>query len=239
MVSDPRRKRAPVAPPPGPLSLRPTAGLFGGLSKEHVADILRSGVVRRFARGRIVVREGDPATHLFLIKRGSVDYHRVARNGRQVLLTRLFPPDTFGLGTFLDKPIAYIGTARTLQETELYSWEHRRLRKLTELYPKLAENALRIALEYIRLYSERHLALVSDTAEHRLARTLTQLGIRNGHTHPKGLEVRITNDDLASLADIGYFTASRLLNKWRQRGALEKSRGKVVIRCPEKMLAML
>jgi hypothetical protein len=33
------------------------------------------------------------------------------------------------------------------------------------------------------------------------------------------------------------FTASRLLKDWELKGAVEKSRGKVLIRCPEKLLA--
>ena len=40
--------------------------------------------------------------------------------------------------------------------------------------------------------------------------------------------------DLASLADVGYF--SRLLNKWKRKGALVKTRSKVVILHPEGML---
>jgi hypothetical protein len=71
-------------------------------------------------------------------------------------------------------------------------------------HSKLEENALRIALEYIRLDSDRHLALVSDTAEHRLSRMLTLPGSRIGRHGPEGLELQITNEHLASLADISF-----------------------------------
>jgi CRP-like cAMP-binding protein len=80
------------------------------------------------------------------------------------------------------------------------------------------------------------MALVTDTAEHRLAYTLTQLGTRTGHLLSDGLEVNVKNEDLASLADISLFTASRLLKNWERQGALEKNRGRVLIRCPEKLL---
>jgi CRP-like cAMP-binding protein len=80
------------------------------------------------------------------------------------------------------------------------------------------------------------MALVSDTAEERLAYTLTQLGSRAGHMLSTGLEVEIKNEDLASLADISLFTASRLLQNWERKGALEKHRGRVLILCPEKLL---
>jgi len=51
------------------------------------------------------------------------------------------------------------------------------------------------------------------------------------------VEVDIKNQDLASLADVSFFTASRLLNVWDRDGVVEKSRGKIVIRSPEKLLA--
>ena len=47
----------------------------------------------------------------------------------------------------------------------------------------------------------------------------------------------VKNVELASLADVSSFTASRLLQEWERKGAVEKSRGKVLIRSPEKLLA--
>jgi CRP/FNR family transcriptional regulator len=197
---------------------------------------MATAVVRRFPAGQTIVRAGDPGTHLFLLRTGSVDFYRVTAEGQQVLIIRFAPGDTFGFATLLAKPLGYVGTAEALRETELYVWEHAWVRHFAGKHPVLTENALRIGLEYIRLYSDRHLALVSDNAEDRLRRTLSLLGIRTGEWHARGLELQITNERLASLADIGYYTASRLLNKWERKGAVEKSRGKVIVLSPERML---
>ena len=239
MVSNAKLKRASAAAPPADAgsNTRPAVRLFSGLGNDDIASIMALGVVREFATGQTIVRAGEPGTHLFLVKTGSVDYYRVTPEGRQVLIIRLSQGDTIGLGTLLDKPIGYIGTAQTLQETELYAWDQRRVRGFVAKHPMLAENALRISLEYIGLYSDRHLALVSNNAEDRLARTLTQLGERTGRRHPRGLEIQITNELLGALADTGSYTASRTLSKWEREGAIEKSRGKIVIRNPEKMIA--
>jgi len=223
--------------PPGGQSTKPVVSLFSGLSDHDITKIMASGLVRRFPAGQTIVRANDAGAHLFLLKTGSVNYCRVTPGGQEILIIRLSPGDTFGLGTLLPKPIGYIGTAEAFRETELLVWEHRMIYELAMTHSKLAENALRIALEYIRLYSDRHLSLVADTAEHRLSRMLTLLGNRIGRHGPEGLELQITNEHLASLADISSYTASRLLNKWERNGAVEKSRGKVVIRCPEGMLA--
>ena len=232
-----QRTLATAAPPAnGQAISRSSCCLFHGIGKDDIASFMASGVVRAFARGRIIVRAGDPGTHLYILKTGAADYIRAAPEGQQVLIIRLAPSDTVGLGTILDKPVGYIGTAETLEDTEVYAWEHRQVRQFAAKHPLLAENALRITLEYIRLYSDRHLALVTNNAEDRLAGTLMQLAARTGHHHTKGLEINITNEALAALADVGPFTASRLLQKWERKGAVEKRRGKLVILAPEKML---
>jgi CRP-like cAMP-binding protein len=54
---------------------------------------------------------------------------------------------------------------------------------------------------------------------------------------PGGVEVDIKNEDLASLADVNFYTVSRILAAWESQKVVSKSRGKVLIRCPERMLA--
>jgi CRP-like cAMP-binding protein len=150
-----------VVPPSGQSSTKPVVRLSSGLSDHDITKIMASGLVRRFRAGQTIVRANDAGAHLFLLKTGSVNYCRVTPGGQEVLIIRLSPGDTFGLGTLLPKPIGYIGTAEAFRETELYVWEHQMICEFARTHSKLAENALRIALEYIRLYSDRHLALVS------------------------------------------------------------------------------
>jgi CRP/FNR family transcriptional regulator len=204
MASRPGLKRTPELAPAAQSPARSAARLFRGLDKDQIAHIMESAVVRRFDTGQTVIRCGEPARNLFLIQTGSVNYSRMTPEGHEILLTQLSEGETFGLGTLLEKPIGYIGTAATVRDTELYTWDHEWICRCAGEYPRLPLNALRIALEYIRLYSERHLALVSGSAEHRLTRTLMRLGARKGKPHPRGLEVHITNEHLASLADVHY-----------------------------------
>jgi CRP-like cAMP-binding protein len=51
-----------------------------------------------------------------------------------------------------------------------------------------------------------------------------------------GVEFDVTNEDLASAANITPFTASRLLSEWQRNRAVVKRRGKIVLRSPERLL---
>jgi CRP-like cAMP-binding protein len=211
-------------------------GLFKGLKQNEIRAILALAIKRAFNTSEVIIRHTEPGTRLFLVHIGNVDYQIVASDGKNILLWRFVPGDIFGVAAFLSEPIGYLGTAKSVSRSEVLMWDHRTLFRLASAYPRLAENALRTALGYIALYTERHIRLMSGNAQERLAFALTSLGSRVGHALPTGLEIDIKNEDLASLADVNFFTATRLLKEWERKGAVEKSRGKVLIRCPEKLL---
>jgi CRP-like cAMP-binding protein len=210
--------------------------LFAGLTKDEVSAILAATVRRRFGASETVIEADDPATHLFVVRSGSADYFVVSETGHRILLRRMLPGNVFGVAAFISQQSNYLGVATAVHTLEVLTWEHRLLHGLARAYPRLVNNAFRIALHYIAMYAERHARLVSCTASERLASALTGLAFRMGHTLPDGVEVNVKNDDLAALADVSPFTTSRLLNEWERKGAVEKARGKVLIRCPEKLI---
>jgi CRP/FNR family transcriptional regulator, nitrogen oxide reductase regulator len=228
----------PAEPMRSNLSIEPASvRFFTGLEKSDTKVILAAATRRKFKVGEIVARAEAPASHVFLVKEGYVDYYVATSDGREILLRRLVSGNIFGVGAFLSEPIGYVGTSKSVHDSELYVWDHTVIRQLAKGYPRLAENALRTVLRYVALFAERHLALVSKPAQERLAFALTSLGSRAGHLVPSGVEINIKNEELASLADVSSFTASRFLQEWERKGAVEKGRGKVLIRCPEKLLA--
>ena len=214
-----------------------TPTIFRGLGAHEIAAIRHAAVQRTFTASEVIITAEDPALRLFLPEIGQVDYFILTHDGSQLLLRRLGPGDPFGFAAFLSEPTGYLGTARSVGNSEILVWEHHIIRHLGRSYPRLVENSLRIALNYIALYAKRHIAIVSNTAQERVACVLTSLGSRFGHALPEGLQVEVKNEDLASLSDVNFFTVSRILKHWEQQGTITKARGKVLIRRPEDFLA--
>jgi CRP-like cAMP-binding protein len=165
-----------------------------------------------------------------------VRFSRLGSTGREVVLGVLGSGDVFGLGSILAAPIEYMGTAESLERGEALVWTRDVIRGLAEKHPELAGNVLHIALLYAAQFAERHERLLSRTAEQRLAHALMRLGSRTGTPSASGIDVRINNDQLASLADVSPFTASRLLKDWERTGTVNKARGSVRIITPERLL---
>lgn len=215
----------------------PGSNLFSALGENEIKAVKEAAARRSIEASRIIVRANEVADRLFLIETGFVDYYVSTEDGREILLRRLAAGDVFGVASFLSKPIGYLGTAKAVRHIHVLEWKGLVIRQLAKTYPQLVENALRTALGHLALYAKRHIGLVSNTAQERLAWALSSLGSRTGHAVPSGVEVDIKNEDLASLADVGVFTTSRILKDWDRHKVLEKGRGKVIIRSPEKLLA--
>ena len=209
------------------------SSLLAGISQENLEKILSAAENRQITRKQIIVNAGDAGEHLFLLRRGHARYYRTTKQGDEIVLRWLVPGDTFGLRTLLKNPPSYVGSAEALSNGEVLVWTHAKVQKLAALYPQLEENALRILLQYLRNYADRHIRLVSKSAEERLADVLLILEHKQGQVHGSGVELEITNEQLSALADISRFTTSRLLSKWHRKGIISKQRAKVVIRTPE------
>jgi len=78
-------------------------------------------------------------------------------------------------------------------------------------------------------------ALTCHNARQRLAELLVTLAGAIGRVTRSGIELDVTNEELASASNVTLFTASRLLNEWQRQGALTKSRRKVLLRSPERL----
>jgi CRP-like cAMP-binding protein len=213
-----------------------TPPLLAGMIDADRCTVVALASIREVAARTVLCRQAETAEQLFLIRTGRVRFARTTADGRDVLLRRLGPGECFGLASLIEGPVHYMGTAVTMEATTVYAWGADAIRQAAATHPQLSQNALRIAFSYVAEFSERHIALLSRTAEQRLGRTIARLGATSGRVLPNGVEVDITNHDLAAMADVGMFTVSRQLKAWEREGHLLKRRLRVVIRHPEALL---
>jgi CRP-like cAMP-binding protein len=210
--------------------------LLAGISPDARREIIAGSRRLTLRPAQVLFRTGEPAEQLFVLRKGRVKFARLARTGREIVMAIMVPGDICGLGTILTQYMNYIGTAESLESGEVFVWSRKTIQALADEHPQLPQNALQVALRYVAVFAERHERLFTVTAEQRLARALTRLGVQTGTRERSGIEVRIKNEQLASLADVSPFTASRLLKRWERDGVITKSRGIVHIICPEKLL---
>lgn len=218
------------------LAIARSSSFLTGLEEPAIRAILGGAKIRRISAKDNIVTGGQQATHFFLIQSGQVQYYHLTKDGESVLLAWMVPGDVVGLTALLNSPSTYMATAGATSDCELLAWDRSVIRQLVSRHPLLGENGLRIALANLRAYVERHIGLVTKTAQERLAETLLTLGDKSGEVHADGIEIQATNDQLGALADVSAFTASRVLSSWEREGILSKGRGRVLLHAPEALM---
>lgn len=215
--------------------LRPK--LFDGLAPEELQAALGAGSVRRYAANSVITNEGDHADRLYLLLEGRARFFMLSPHGQKTILLRIAPGEIYGLAAILARRTLYIVSAEAVLDSFVLVWERDALRRLAAQCPLLLENALLISAEYLVLYRATHVSLISHSARERVANVLVNLASGFGEKVEDGVELDINNEELANEANVTLFTTSRLMSEWQRKGMVVKTRGKVLLRSPEMLLA--
>jgi CRP-like cAMP-binding protein len=130
----------------------------------------------------------------------------------------------------------YIASTEAIADSRILVWDRKTIRDIAAQHTELLDNALLIASDYMNLAIATQVSLTSHTARQRLALVLLNLASGIGHEISGGIELKVRNEELASAANITTFTASRIMSEWERARMVRKSRGKVLIPSPERLL---
>lgn len=212
--------------------------LFCGLAKSEIDLVLAAAATRKCAKGAILSIEGEPANQFFMLLSGRARYFTLTEDGRRVILRWLLPAECFGTMALLYSADTYLVSTELVRDAEVLVWSRVEIRRLIGRFPRLLDNLLLTAGDYLRWYITAHLALISRSAPQRLARVLYRLSKDIGRPVPSGVELDITNEELADAAHITRFSTSRLLGDWQRNGVLAKRRGKIVLTSSERLFSI-
>jgi len=210
--------------------------LLEGLQPQEIDLILSAGRLRRFSPKSVMTRQGESADHLLLLWGGRARYFFETQNGKKLNLKPITPGRVFGGAALVSNDSSYLLSTEALRESVVLVWERPTIRALARRFKLLLENALLTALDHFDWYVSAYAALSSQPARERLARVLANLAPSIGQKVLGGIELHISNEELANSANITPYTASRLIGEWKRIGALRKQRGKILMRSPERLL---
>jgi CRP-like cAMP-binding protein len=207
-----------------------------GLAPTEIAAILEPATLRRFPARCPITKEGERADTLFLLLEGLARTFTTTPDGKKIIL--LWVPSGYASGgrAFLSKPLKYLVTTETVTDCLALAWSRNAILPLSRLYPRLLENALLGASDYLEHYLDLHVAAGYNTAAQRIARALANLAEGVGQKTFEGTVINVTNEELADQANVTIFTVSRQLNDWQRKGLLTKSRMRIVVPSPEELV---
>lgn len=207
-----------------------------GFTPSEVAAILEAATLQRFPARLIIAAEGHGASKLYLFLKGAGRAFTTTLKGEKVVLLWIRPGEISGGRALLFKSTKYLVSTETVTESLALVWNRKAILSLAKEYPRLVENTLMIASDYVESCRDLHVAAIYDSAGQRLARVLEALAEGIGEKGTEGTAIHISNEELANEANVTIFTVSRLLCQWQRKGFLEKGRGRVMVRLPEELM---
>ena len=217
-----------VASIPAILSIK--SRFLEGLTEQERAIVVATGSTRSVRAHSVLAHQGEPADRLYLITRGCARYFYITPEGKKIMLMWLQTGQISGSSALLPERCQYLVSTEMVVDGTVLVWHCNAIRALAARFPRLLDNALALAYDYLTWYVSVHTSLICESAEQRLARVLVTLADGIGHRAPSGVVLDLTNEQFASMANITPFTASRILTRWQRMGAIVKERGRVLIR---------
>jgi CRP-like cAMP-binding protein len=211
-----------------------TTELLHGLDPTETDMVLAAAKPHRIPAKSVITFQGEPADRFFVLWKGRARYFFQTPNGKKLILMWITPGDCFCGAALVSRASAYLGSTEAVRDSAVLVWDGPTIRSIARRLPQILENALFIAKDMFSWYLAAHAALTSQTARERLASVLLGLSNSIGQRVAGGLEIDVTNEELANSANITPYTASRMISEWQRPGAIRKHRGRILLRSPER-----
>jgi CRP/FNR family cyclic AMP-dependent transcriptional regulator len=183
---------------------------------------------RRYPAKASIIYQGDASDVLYYILSGSVAVLHEDEAGREIILAYLNPGDFFGeMGLFQEAGRS--AWVRTRSPCDLAEMSYARFRQLTHEDPQIL--FLLASQMALRLRDTSH--KVGDLAyldvAGRIARALLDLTSQpDAMTHPDGMQIRITRQELGRIVGCSREMVGRVLKEMELKGLLE-AHGKTIV----------
>lgn len=185
--------------------------------------------VRSVARGRFYFEQGAPPAAVYILTEGAVKIGRVDREGRQVILRFVTPPQPFGCTAVLSGGSS--DSAQALTDSQALMCDAAAFLRVIADHPTVARNTVRLLATWLRETRERLEDLGARHVAQRVARALLRsipsAQRRAGAHHP--ITLTLSHQDLAEIVGSSLYTVSRVLSEWKRVGLVDVKRGRVVV----------
>ncbi len=183
---------------------------------------------KRFRAKSSIIKEGDPSYDLFYVISGSVTVLTEDDKGREIVLSYLNPGDFFGeIGLFDDNKRSAFVRART--NCEIAQMSYNKLKSLNSLFPELLIAIASQMAVRLRKTSRKVTDLAFTDVQGRVARTLLDLCKEpDAMTHPDGMQIRITRQELGRIVGCSREMVGRVLKHLEEQHLIAVS-GKTMV----------
>ena len=201
--------------------------VLSNLNDTDRAHVLQRCTSRDFARGDVILREGEPGEHFHLIESGRVSLHVATLTGETAMLSLLRAGQAFGeLALVGDRPRT--ATVVALEQVRILAMSRAVFDELRRDHPVVDRMLVEILASRVDRLSRELTEALYLPVEVRLARRLLALAaVYRSEAGPVVLP--LTQQDIAELVGATRPTTNLELNILAESGIVQLARGRVTI----------
>lgn len=215
------------------LSALAAVPLLAPLSPGERAAFARLARERTAAAGEWLFHRGDPGDFLLVVLAGALQVSVSGADGREQILRSLGPGDVVGEIAVLDGRPRSAGLL-ALTRVRLVVVDRRAVLAELGRNPEFALALMRLLCNRLRATSAALEALLFHDSGTRLAAALVQLS--RGRAEAR---VDLTQSQLGEMVGAARETVNKKLRAWEKEGLVALSPGRVIVRSPAGLAALL
>ena len=214
---------------------------FEALGSAERAALLAGAKEMVAPPGAMLMRKGEAADRLALLLDGRLKVSAAAIDGRMMTFRLVEPPELVGEVAVLDGGLRSADVSAVLR-SRLLLLPAASCRAAVRNFPAVAEAMLRLLCARLRDTSDGLERLATQRLPVRLAHLLLRLGREFGRPGLGGavqLPMRLSQEELGALVAATREAVNKQLRQWQAEGLLDMTAGRLVLRRPAALAALL
>ncbi len=204
--------------------------LFSAMNGAQLAALGRTGNMRRFSKGQIIVNQSSPGNTFYIVISGQVKVALLNEDGREIILTLLGEGDFFGELSLLDNDPRSASVVAA-EYTTLFTLSRKQFYQLITANPRILESIIKEMCRRLRRADEKINSLAFLDVYGRTLIVLQQLARYQGATTKHGVEISHapTHQELSGMVGTSRETVTRVITVLKKNKTILMYKGRKLI----------
>jgi CheY-like chemotaxis protein len=177
-----------------------------------------NGTLFNYKKNHIIYEEGNNSNFIYLIIKGVIKCHKLDDQGKELTTALHKEDDLFGYTSFTQN-IPYQETATVLKEAEMVGISKSELKEVLNNNHKLTLELIQLLTDDLKDVKDQLLQMAYGTVHEKTAATIIKFAEKLNRKPDE--PIRISRNDLASVAGIATETLIRTMSNFKKQGLIE------------------
>ena len=171
-----------------------------------------------FSKGDVIYNEGANSNYIYLINKGVVKNHKIDEDGKELITALYKDDDLFGYTSFKHN-MPYQESATAINDSVLLGITKNNLKDVLDKNHKVTIELIQLLTDNLSTVKDQLLQMAYSSVNKKTATTILKFAEKLNRKPDES--IKISRNDLASVAGIATETLIRTLSNFKREGLIE------------------